>query len=504
MLDPARLRHAYDLRGRVGLDLAPDDFRRLGRTIARRLRAVDGRALVVGHDGRLSSPELAQALVAGVLAGGVDVLDIGLAPSPLAYFAERHLDAGGAAIVTASHNPADWNGMKLVLGGAVVFGEQLAALVKDALRDHGEDAPPGRLHAPDPIPAYLDHLGIHQPLRRTLRVGLDAMHGAAGPLGLRLLEGLGAEVVPLRCSVDGRFPDGPPDPSRDEHLAGLARTVVERGLDLGLALDGDGDRLVVMDGRGEVLAPDRLLVLFAADSILGFRPSGDASRPNAAGPSPPSLPASIPEAPAGCGPREPDGVIQDLLARRPGATILLDVKGSLATRRAIEAVGGTVELVPSGHAHMRAAMRRTHALLGGELSGHLFFADNGYDDGLDAAARLLRLLADRKDSPTAVFDRLPRAHATPELQIPRPASLNVAGLLECLAEHLPLPGEQLLRIDGLRLESPAGFILVRASNTLPLLTLRIEGEDEAALARLKSRLIRAWPTHAPPLPHPLA
>lgn len=458
MLDPARLRHAYDLRGRVGLDLAPDDLQRLGHAFALRIRHEGGRSLVVAHDGRQSSPELAQALTTGLLAGGIDVLDLGLVPSPLAYFAERFLATDGAAIITASHNPSDWNGLKLVRGGEVVFGEELATLAGEALRDALDDTPPGRHHRPAPIPAYLEHLGACRPLSRTLRVGLDAMHGAAGPLAPRLLEGLGAEAVPLRCVVDGRFPDGPPDPSRDENLAGLARTVVEQGLDLGLALDGDGDRLVVMDGRGEVIAPDRLLVLFA----------------------------------------------QDVLAKHPGATVLLDVKGSVACRRAIEAGGGLVVLVPSGHAHMRAAMRQHGALLGGELSGHLFFADNGYDDGLDAAARLLRLLADREESPTAVFDRLPRAHATPALHLPRPAGLDLTALLETLAKHLPLPGEQLLRIDGLRLESPEGFILVRASNTQPLLTLRIEGEDEAALARLKSRLIRAWPIDAPPLPHPLA
>lgn len=458
MLDPARLRHAYDLRGRVGIDIAADDFLRLGRAIARRVRQGGGRSLVVAFDGRLSSPELAQAVIAGVLAGGIDVLDLGLAPSPLAYFAERHLGADGAAIVTASHNPADWNGLKLTLGGTVVFDGSFAAIVREALADMPDDTPPGRHHRADPTPAYLDHLGAGHPLPRPLRLGLDAMHGAAGPLALRLLEGLGARVVPLHCTVDGRFPLGAPDPSRAENLAELARTVVEQSLDLGLALDGDGDRLVVIDGRGEVIAPDRLLVMFA----------------------------------------------EDLLARQPGATILLDVKGSQATRRAIEAAGGRVEIIPSGHAHMRAAMRDRGAALGGELSGHLFFSDNDYDDGLDAAARLLRILADRQEPPTAIVDRLPRAHATPELWVPRPADLDLQALLETLARQLPLPGERLLRIDGLRLESTQGFILVRASNTQPLLTLRIEGEDEAALARLKSRLIRAWPADAPPLPTPLA
>ncbi|MEW6727748.1 MAG: phosphomannomutase/phosphoglucomutase [Pseudomonadota bacterium] len=456
MLDPTRLRHAYDLRGRVGIDFSTDDFFRLGRTLARHMRAEGRRSLVVAHDGRLSSPDLARALLDGLLAGGVDVLDLGLAPTPLAYFSERHLDADGVAIVTASHNPADWNGLKLVLGGEVVFGQALAAIVEEARRDAPDDAPPGRHHKPDPTPAYLDHLQVHQPLPRPLRVGLDAMHGAAGPLAHHALRRLGVEVAALRCTVDGRFPDGPPDPSRAEHLTLLARTVVEQRLDLGLALDGDGDRLVVMDGRGEVIAPDRLLVLFA----------------------------------------------KAILAHQPGATVLLDVKGSHASRRAIEAAGGSVEIVPSGHANMRAALRRAGALLGGELSGHLFFADNGYDDGLDAAVRLLRLLAAHPESPTALFDTLPRAHATPELLIPRPADLDLPALLETLAARLPRPGERLLRIDGLRLESFDGFILVRASNTQPLLTLRIEGEDEAALARLKSRLSQAWPDSAPRLSTP--
>jgi phosphomannomutase/phosphoglucomutase len=459
MLDPARLQHAYDLRGRVGIDISADDLLRLGRAIARHMRTEGRRSLVVAHDGRSSSPGLARALLDGLLAGGIDVLDLGLAPTPLAYFAERHLDADGAAIITASHNPADWNGLKLVLGGEVVFGQALAAIVAEARRDAPSDAaPPGRCHRPNPIPAYLDHLQIHQPLPRPLRVGLDAMHGAAGPLAIHALRRLGVEVAALRCTVDGGFPEGPPDPSRAANLTLLARTVVEQSLDLGLALDGDGDRLVVMDGRGELIAPDRLLILFAREA----------------------------------------------LRTHPGGVILLDVKGSQTTRRALEAAGGRVEIVPSGHAHMRAALRHAGALLGGELSGHLFFADNGYDDGLDAAVRLLRLLAAHPQSPTALFDTLPRAHATPELLIPRPDALDLAALLDTLAARLPLPGERLLRIDGLRLESLEGFILVRASNTQPLLTLRIEGEDEAALERLKSRLIRAWPVSAPPLPTPLA
>lgn len=318
MLDPARLHHAYDLRGRVGIDISADDFLRLGRAIARRVRQEGGRSLVVAFDGRLSSPDLARALLDGLLVGGIDVLDLGLAPTPLAYFAERHLDADGAAIITASHNPADWNGLKLILGGEVVFGEPFAAIVQETLGDMSDDVPPGRHHRPDPIPAYLDHLDAGHPLPRPLRVGLDAMHGAAGPLALRLLKGLGAQVVPLRCAVDGSFPLGAPDPSRAENLAGLARTVVEQSLDLGLALDGDGDRLVVMDGRGEVIAPDRLLVLFAREA----------------------------------------------LRTHPGGVVLMDVKGSQATRRAIEAAGGRVEIVPSGHANMRSAMRRAGALLG--------------------------------------------------------------------------------------------------------------------------------------------
>ncbi|MGK0674086.1 MAG: phosphomannomutase/phosphoglucomutase [Halothiobacillaceae bacterium] len=456
MLDPARLHHAYDLRGQVGIDISTDDFLRLGRAIARHVRREGGRSLVVAFDGRLSSPDLARALLEGLLVGGIDVLDLGLTPTPLAYFAERHLAADGAAIITASHNPATWNGLKLVLGGAVVCGEPLAAIVREALGDMTADGPPGHHSKPDPIPAYLDRLGAAHPLPRSLRVGLDAMHGAAGPLALRLLEGLGARVVPLHCAVDGRFPDGPPDPSQAKNLTKLARTVVEQSLDLGLALDGDGDRLVVMDGRGEVIAPDRLLVLFAREA----------------------------------------------LRTHPGGIILMDVKGSRASRRAIEAAGGRVEIVPSGHANMRAALRRVGALLGGELSGHLFFADNGYDDGLDAAVRLLRLLAAHPEAPTVLFDSLPRAHATPELLLPRPAHLDLPALLDALAVRLPLPHERLLRIDGLRLESPEGFILVRASNTQPLLSLRIEGEDETALARLKSRLSQAWPDSAPGLPHP--
>ncbi len=453
MLDPVRLLHAYDLRGRPGIDFDEADLHALGLAFAARLHTHGGQRVVLGHDGRLTSAPLAQAFSTGLVEGGMTVFDLGLAPSPQVYFAERHLQADAAAVITASHNPADWNGLKLVERGDVVFGTALAELAEAA--NAGPTATPGGQHRPlDLGETYLEHLLRAGRLARPLRVALDGMHGAAGPLALALLERLGMKVMALHCAVDGRFPDHPPDPSRPEHLHALSCLVREHRLDLGLALDGDGDRLVVLDGRGEPIEPDRLLVLFA----------------------------------------------RDLLAREPGATVLMDVKGSHATQRAIEQAGGHVTLVPSGHAHMRAAMRQTGARLGGELSGHLFFAENGYDDGLDAAARLLRLLARHPDHPTTLFDALPRAHATPEIQLPRPPELDMETLLGRLAAALPQPGERLLRIDGLRLESPEGFILVRASNTQPLLTLRIEGEDEAALLRLKSRLIQAWPETAPPLP----
>ncbi|MEW6766034.1 MAG: phosphomannomutase/phosphoglucomutase [Pseudomonadota bacterium] len=453
MLDPARLRHAYDLRGRPGIDFDEHDLHALGLAFAARLRAHGGQQVALGHDGRLTSASLARAFSKGLIEGGMTVFYLGLAPSPQVYFAERQLSADAAAVITASHNPADWNGLKLVERGEVVFGASLAELVT-AAQHSPPPAPGGSLRPHDLRVTYLEHLLRDRAPECPLRVGLDGMHGAAGPLARTLLEALGMRALTLHCEVDGRFPRHPPDPSRPEHLHDLARLVIDHGLDLGLALDGDGDRLVVMDGRGEAIEPDRLLVLFA----------------------------------------------RDMLEREPGATVLMDVKGSHATQRATEQAGGRVILVPSGHAHMRAAMRQTGARLGGELSGHLFFAENGYDDGLDAAARLLRLLARHPDRPTTLFDALPRAHATPEIQLPRPPDLDLEGLLARLAVDLTRPNERLLRIDGLRLESPEGFILVRASNTQPLLTLRIEGEDEAALLRLKSRLVQAWPETAPPLP----
>ncbi len=456
MLDPARLRHAYDLRGRMGVDLNADDFRRMGLAFAARLRSHGRRRIAMGRDGRLTSEALARAFADGLVAGGMEVIDLGLVPSPLVYFAEKHVSADAAAVITASHNPAEWNGLKLVEHGRIVFGEALAELATQA-NGPLEQAPGGHRAPVDLREPYLAHLIHDEPPARPMRIGLDGMHGAAGPLAKSLLERMGMEVIALRCEIDGRFPDGPPDPSRPENLAALRAAVMAHHLDLGLALDGDGDRLVALDGRGEIIEPDRLLVLLARAA----------------------------------------------LEHEPGACVLMDVKGSHAAQRAIEHAGGRVRLVPSGHAHMREGLRQHGALLGGELSGHIFFADNGFDDGLDAAARLLRLLARQDASPTQLFDALPRAHATPEIQVPRPAGLHVEALLDGLAADLPAPGEALLRIDGLRLDSPEGFILVRASNTQPLLTLRLEGQDEAALARLKSRLIEAWPPSAPPLPHPL-
>ncbi|MCD7098409.1 phosphomannomutase/phosphoglucomutase [Stenotrophomonas sp. MMGLT7] len=436
---------AYDIRGVVGSDLVPATATLIGQAIGSAMQAQGLRDVVVGRDGRLSSPALAAALVEGLLAAGCRVIDIGMVPTPVVYFASEHLGAGSCVAVTGSHNPPDHNGFKVVIGGQALCGDAIGDLYRriDEGRLHVA-AEPGALEQRDVGDDYVQRIANDVQLERPLKVVADAGNGVAGEIAPRLLEAIGAEVIPLYCDVDGSFPNHHPDPSEPHNLEDLAQTVKRFDADVGVAFDGDGDRLGVVTGEGEVIFPDRLLMLFAAD----------------------------------------------VLQRNPGALVIYDVKCTGKLSDCVLRNGGSPLIWKSGHSPMKAKMRETDAELGGEMSGHFFFRERwyGFDDGLYAAARLLEILAQREEPPSAVLAELPRTVATPEIKqalAGSPHAVAEAFVASLQGEDSRFAAARLTTIDGVRADFADGWGLLRASNTTPVLVLRFEGDDEQALERIR-------------------
>ncbi len=442
---------AYDIRGVVGRDLSPQVAALIGQAIGAVMQEQGLNEVVVGRDGRLSGPELSAALIEGLRRAGCHVTDIGLAPTPVVYFAAYHLRAGSCVAVTGSHNPADYNGFKIVVGGETLSGAAIADLYARISAGRLPTAEePGRLQQRDVGDDYIQRIADDVQLDRPLKVVADAGNGVGGELAPRLLEAIGAEVVPLYCDVDGTFPNHHPDPSEPHNLEDLVQTVRRFDADLGVAFDGDADRLGVVTKEGTVIYPDRLLMLFAAD----------------------------------------------VLQRNPGALVIYDVKCTGKLSDYVLRNGGSPLVWKTGHSLIKAKMRETDAELAGEMSGHFFFKERwyGFDDGLYAAARLLEILAQREESPSEVLAELPDSVATPEIKLPvdgQDAHALVADLVaQAQQEGSPFAGARLLTIDGLRVDFPDGWGLVRASNTTPVLVLRFEADNAAALERIKA-LFRA-------------
>ena len=398
----------------------------------------------MGRDGRLSGPALARALSAGLCAAGVDVIDIGMVPTPLVYFATVLTGCGTGVAVTGSHNPPEYNGLKMMLGGATLHGEDIrdiAATLADPARYAALfAATPGTVRTLDVVPDYIARIAGEVKLARPLKVVVDAGNGVAGAVAPALLRALGiTDLTELYCEVDGHFPNHHPDPAHPENLRDLIREVQARHADIGLAFDGDGDRLGVVTRNGQMIFPDRQLMLYAAD----------------------------------------------VLEKNPGATIIYDVKCTRNLAPWIRERGGEPLMWCTGHSLVKAKMKETGAKLAGEMSGHIFFNDRwyGFDDGLYTAARLLEILA-RVPDPGALLEGLPDASSTPELQVPLAEGENAA-LVQALRERGHFEGAEIITVDGLRVEYPDGFGLVRASNTTPVLVLRFEADDAAALARIQ-------------------
>ncbi len=438
----------YDIRGIVDETLSTADARALGRAYASMIaRAGSGRRICVGYDGRLSSPDLEAALVEGLVAGGMEVTRIGRGPTPMLYYSVFHLDADGGVMVTGSHNPPDQNGFKMMIGKSSLFGEGIAEIGRIAARgDYVEGR--GSLRDRPVLEDYVARLLADAPKAgapgtRALKVAWDAGNGAAAEALTRLAERLPGDHRLLYAEIDGRFPNHHPDPTVPANLEDLIAAVRAEGCDLGIAFDGDGDRIGVVDERGRILWGDQLLAILAAD----------------------------------------------VLERHPGATIVADVKASQVLFDEIARHGGKPLMWRTGHSLIKTKMAETGAPLAGEMSGHIFFADGyyGFDDALYAAVRLLGILSRRTESLGALRDRLPAVVNTPELRFPCD-DVRKFEIVETIRAALEADGAEVNAVDGVRVTTPDGWWLLRASNTQAVLVARCEAFDEAGLARLKADL----------------
>jgi len=447
-LPPQEIFKAYDIRGVVGKSLTEEGVRLIGQALGSELLAgqePDGRReIAVGRDGRLSGPKLAEALITGITASGVDVVDIGMFATPIAYFAAHELGCGSAVAVTGSHNPPEYNGLKMVLAGTTLAGEAIQRL--RARIESGDLARgAGARRRAEIREAYLRRIVSDVRLARPMKIAVDCGNGVAGATAAELYRRLGCEVLELYCEVDGRFPNHHPDPSHPENLKDLIALVRKEGAELGFAFDGDGDRLGVVTAEGRIIYPDRQLMLFA----------------------------------------------QDVLSRRPGAEIIYDVKSTRNLAPWIRRHGGIPSLWKTGHSLIKARMRERGAALAGEMSGHVFFVERwyGFDDAQYAGARLLEILSKTKDA-TATLNALPDSISTPELHL-KLAEGEPHRLIDLLQKSASFPGAtEVIRLDGLRVEYADGFGLARASNTTPVIVLRFEADDEAGLGRIKSEFRR--------------
>ena len=439
--DPSILRE-YDIRGIVGKTLSPEDARKIGRAFGTTVRRKGGKTACVGYDGRLSGPAMEKATVEGIVSTGVDVWRVGRGPTPMLYYAQRVSGADGGIMVTGSHNPPDHNGFKMVLGKAPVFGEQIQALGKLVASGDFETGQ-GKVEDRKVFDAYIDRLVQDYHGDRGLTVAWDAGNGAAGEAVAALVKRLPGTHHTMFTEIDGRFPNHHPDPTEEKNLKYLKDAVLKHKCDFGVAFDGDGDRIGVVDGKGRVLWGDQFMALFA----------------------------------------------EDVLADKPGATIIADVKASQTLFDRIAALGGKPLMYRTGHSLIKSKMAAIGSPLAGEMSGHIFFADRyyGFDDALYAVIRLLSILARRKQTLTEFRDCQPRVVNTPELRFAC-AEKRKFKVVEEVRDRLRAEKAEVNDIDGVRVQTKDGWWLLRASNTQAVLVARCEAGDETSLDRLKASL----------------
>ncbi len=431
---------AYDIRGVVTDTLTPEVVYEIGRAFASECHERNITKTVVARDGRLSGPDLVDALSRGMQECGLEVIDIGMVPTPVLYFATHHLKTGTGVMVTGSHNPPEYNGLKMVMNGDALYGDGIMALYNRLQADELHSGT-GGYSTLDILQDYLDRIVGDINIGRPMRIAYDCGNGVAGAAAPALFKALDCDSVALFTTVDGTFPNHHPDPAKLENLVDLIKTVTEQELEFGLAFDGDGDRVGVIDNKGQVIWPDRQMVLFA----------------------------------------------QDVLSRNPGARIIYDVKCSKVLPDAITAAGGEPEMWKTGHSFIKARIKETGALLGGEMSGHLFFKERwyGFDDALYAAARLLEIMSNTDRSMSDIFGEIPDRINTPELQVSLERDGAQHDFIEAFVKNAKFDDAKLTTIDGLRADFKDGWGLVRASNTTPSLVIRFEADTEEALKRIQ-------------------
>lgn len=436
---PREIFRASDIRGIVDRTLTAEIVRDIGRAIGTQILETGSKTIVVGRDGRLSGPVLEKALIEGIIDTGCDVIKIGIVPTPVLYFATIYLKIPSGVILTGSHNPANYNGLKIMIDGKTLFEEGIQQIYQRVEAGDFKKGQGGvRLESVNE--AYIETIKNTVHLGRNLKIVVDAGNGVTGSIAPPLYQALGCDVIPLFCDLDGRFPNHHPDPGQPKNLIALQQAVIQEKADLGLAFDGDGDRLGVIDNLGNIIWPDRTLILFA----------------------------------------------EDVLSRNPNADIIYDVKCSRLLASAVKKAGGNPLMWKTGHALIKSKMLETGALLAGEMSGHFFFKERwyGFDDGLYSGARLLEILSKRNSSSSAVFKNIPDSINTPELQLPISENIKFEKMKE-LIDCAKFENARISTIDGLRVDFLDGFGLVRPSNTSPNLILRFEGDSQEILDRIQ-------------------
>lgn len=433
-VNPAIFR-MYDIRGVVETDLTPDTVRLIGQAFATECLKQNVQEVAIGRDGRLHSKQLSVALTEGLNAGGCNVIDVGMVPTPVLYFATHHLKTGTGIMVTGSHNPPEYNGLKMSMAGKTLYGDDITHLY-NLIDSNQLNNSSGSYREVELLDTYLERIITDVKLARPMNIAVDCGNGVAGVIATQLFEKLGCKVTELFCDVDGNFPNHHPDPSKTENLKDICEAIEKNHLELGLAFDGDGDRVGVIDDQQKIIWPDRQMILYA----------------------------------------------EDVLSRNPGAQIIYDIKSSYHLGKAIDSMGGEPLMWKTGHSLIKAKMKETGALLAGEMSGHIFFKERwyGFDDGLYSAARMLEILSKKSGTTSEIFSKLPDSFNTPEIQVNFAEGEHYA-FMEKFKTTADFGSADISTIDGMRVTWDKGWGLIRPSNTTPCLVLRFEADDEDTL-----------------------
>jgi len=443
---PSSIFKAYDIRGIVETELTLEIVKLIGRAVGSESIEKGERGVVVGRDGRLTSPELSEALISGLIESGCHVVNIGMAPSPVVYFATHTKAASSGVMITGSHNPAEYNGLKIMIAGETLSAEKIQSLYKRILENDFKNGH-GTSTSINIDQDYINTIQSDIKLEKELNIVIDCGNGVAGNIAPQLFEALGVKLSKLFCLVDGRFPNHHPDPSKPENLEDLIQEVIDTGADLGLAFDGDGDRLGLIDNKGKVIWADQQMMLYA----------------------------------------------KDVLSRNQGAKIIFDVKCTSLLPKVISENGGEPLMSRTGHSFIKKKLKETNAELAGEMSGHIFFKERwyGFDDALYTAARLLEIVSKSDKSCSELFDELPVNLSTPEININFEKHGQQYEAMDSLSNNLDFPGANVNTIDGVRVDYDDCWGLVRPSNTTPCLVLRFEAEDNAALKGVQEKF-KKW------------